>query len=261
MNSGKEFHNTLLVDVGNSRVKWNTGIGLHQAQASQAFDWHHTDPAEYIEQHWSQLPCDPVWISCVAGDALVSVLQEWGKSSGKPLHFARTQEKFNEITNAYQEAEQLGVDRWMALLGAGPVAQGISGQERNDVCIIDCGTAISVDVLEAGGQHRGGLIAPGLELMRHSLQLAPGVSINRDFDVNLLARNTTDGVGNGTLNMAVAFIQNTVLRIEEQYQRSLVKIITGGTGEQLKEHLNSDFHYDADLVLRGLARLANQSSI
>ena len=254
--------NALLLDIGNSRLKWNTHDGLRLKKPTQSFDWHQTDPLNYFQQQWGELPVpDTVWVSSVAGKHMDKQLTQWCKLAGWPLEFAMTTEEFDGITNAYDNPTQLGVDRWMALIGAKELAQTLTGQRLNDLCVIDCGTAITLDVLASDGRHLGGLIAPGLDLMRQSLRIAPGISINDDFDVNLLARNTTDGVYNGTMNMAVAFVERTIQQLEEQLDRPLVRIITGGAGGLISAHLSGNYHHEADLVLQGLAVVAGRSSL
>lgn len=253
---------TLLLDVGNSRLKWNTLAGLEQGGASQYFNWREQSPQDYFAQYWNSMPqLSNVWISSVAGKEMDEALRQTFEQQGLSPRFAYTQEKYNEIRNGYRETLQLGVDRWLALIAAPPLARKISAQTHCHSCIIDCGTAITLDVIDPGGQHLGGLIAPGLGLMRQSLERAPGVSLQGEFDVNLLARNTNDGVYSGTLSMAVAFVDTTVMRLEQQLKQPLVNILTGGDGEELKRHLQGNYHFDADLVLQGLALFASHSLI
>ena len=162
------------------------------------------------------------------------------------------------VTNGYVEPEALGADRWAAIVAA---YQG----SAKPVCVIDCGTAITLDVVDADGIHQGGLIAPGLDMMRRSL--VTGTSAIGSLVVEarsaspLLARNTTDGVNNGTMRMAGALIDRVIEEAAADYGRDLQAVITGGDAGRLQPLLRCSPRYDRDLVLKGIAILARDIAV
>src|SRR6202034_3800599 len=78
------------------------------------------------------------------------------------VEFITAAPEFNGLTNGYLDPSLLGADRWLALIGAWTKASGA-------LCVVDAGTAVKVDAVDAKGQHLGGLIAPGIHMMREAL--------------------------------------------------------------------------------------------
>ena len=153
----------LLVDAGNSSIKW---------ALCNAGEWHNGDRFVHrgrditgqLTHYWASLqPPEGVYVANVAGKRLGRDLTTWTREwwSQTPEFIGSTPEACG-VRNAYAEPETLGVDRWAALIGA-------HHQIRGAVCIVDCGTAITLDLLLADGQHRGGLILPGIEMLKRAL--------------------------------------------------------------------------------------------
>ncbi|OGT21933.1 MAG: hypothetical protein A2V90_05485 [Gammaproteobacteria bacterium RBG_16_57_12] len=148
--------------------------------------------------------------------------------------------------------DRLGADRWAALIAV---------RQRIEVaaCIVDCGTAITIDVLSGQGEHLGGLIVPGIQMMRNSLASGTkGVrsSENAMSKVSLLARDTGAAVFGGTLYAAVAVIDRVISDVSEAMNMELTCVLTGGNAPEVKPLLAHACIYEPDLVLQGLARVA-----
>jgi type III pantothenate kinase len=117
-------------------------------------------------------------------------------------------------------------------------------------CVIDCGTAITVDVLDTYGKHQGGLISPGLMLMKKSLSLGTEqLQFSETHHAFGLARNTAAAIYSGTLLAAVGLIEHVVARQPDNMQ----VILTGGDAQLVAERLVFKPVIDADIVLRGLS--------
>ncbi len=162
------------------------------------------------------------------------------------------------ISTRYKNPRLLGVDRWLAMIAA--------YQEFTDnLCVIDCGTAVTVDVLTDEGMHLGGLIVPGLQTSRDALGLKannlPFVENNNENYNNnssLLANNTQDAILGGTLYQLSAYIERIVADIKHEFGDNAQCIITGGDAEQIQLLSMHQFHYREMLVLEGLRIVAKQ---
>lgn len=150
------------------------------------------------------------------------------------------------VSNAYEQPERLGVDRWLSLLAAHRYYPG----KR---CIVDCGTAITVDILDQG-RHLGGLIAPGLATMRKSLHSETAALDAVDCSSDLhFARHTAAAITGGTLMAAIGLIRSAMQRLAGDYRL----LLTGGDAELLAAKLELPLIVDRDLVLKGLSVLAD----
>jgi len=247
----------LLIDMGNSRLKWCLQQqGRIHAQHSldypadlAAFDtllhhtWHTTEPP------------DQVWLATVAAADKVDYLIQWIQQSWQltPKQVSTTR-KACGVYNAYLQAEQLGVDRWLAMIAAHHLVQ-------TEVCVVDCGTALTLDVVTASGQHQGGLIMPGLNTMRYSLAkhthaLAELMQMRlQHTEPALLATDTRMGIQVGTVYAVVGFIETVMTRLAQR-DKITTLILTGGDAETLIPFLQHPFEHIPNLVLQGLGILA-----
>ncbi len=201
----------MLLDVGNSSVKW-------AVEESGRFTCHgyfvrrNRDFGELANAAWGHLPV-PKGIAAanVAGPALQREISDWMAAHWQRSPcYIRTSGAAAGVVNAYTDPEKLGADRWAALVAAHHATQG-------PACIIDCGTAITIDALDADGRHQGGMIAPGIEMMKQALSVdtsdigsLPGVEAPV---TSLLAQGTVEAVNNGVSYMASAMIDRVVADI------------------------------------------------
>lgn len=245
----------LLLDAGNSRLKWallRNGHFEHGGVLDQTVE----AIKELANAAWGHLDApEAVVVANVAGEPLRRALNAWVKRRWKltPDYITADVERFG-IRNAYSEPARLGVDRWLALLAAREMFPG-------PLCVIDCGTALTVDVLAQDDRHLGGLIIPGMQLMRDALTArTEGIRARIDEatheQVTLLGTDTGSAVAGGTLYAEVAFIDRIMADLRAELGPKLRCVITGGDAERLQPLLGCRAHYEADLVLLGLARIA-----
>jgi len=245
----------LLLDAGNSRLKWAVLRNGHY-ECGGVLEHGTTAIKELASAAWSALdPPEAVLVANVAGEALRRALNSWVKRHWKltPEYLAATREEFG-IRNAYSDPARLGIDRWLALLAARELLRG-------PLCIVDCGTALTIDVLAQDDRHLGGLIIPGIQLMRDSLTTrAPAVRDQVDQatpdQVSLLGADTGSAVAGGTVYAAVAVIDRVLSDLRADVGRHLRCILTGGDAPLLLPLLGSRVQHESDLVLQGLARVA-----
>ena len=142
----------------------------------------------------------------------------------------------------YRSAEELGIDRWLAVVSA-------YSKFKRSLIVADLGSAITLDIVNDDGQHLGGYILPGLSLMRESLHRGTAqVSANDDMDDAIApANNTSTAVNRGSLFAVIA----TIEKLAQKHQALLV--LTGGDASLIKGVLNIDALYERDLVIDGLS--------
>lgn len=245
----------LLVDIGNSRVKWAT-LDDNGLAESQGFERSKTGIKASLNKAWKDLTdIEAVYVANVAGDKLGQQLSEWVEKNWQisPV-FVTTEQKRFGVTNAYEEPEKLGIDRWLSLIAARQHA-------RQAQCVIDCGTAMTIDIVTRTGQHQGGMILPGLSLMRSSLA-ANTDALTEDADekeFKTLATNTYSAIQAGTLYSVTATLERIISDLRQNFNNQVRFIISGGDAEQLLPLLPDDVNHYPDIVLRGLAFYARQN--
>jgi type III pantothenate kinase len=156
------------------------------------------------------------------------------------------------ITNAYRDPARLGADRWAALVAARRRTAGTA-------CVVDAGTAVTVDALDANGMFRGGVILPGLALQRAALlRGTAGVAEAQGTEADGLARSTADAVAAGTL----LGLAGAIDRLVDEQSRALgatpTIFLTGGDAPRLLPLLRHAVMAAPDLVLEGVARMAEE---
>ena len=246
----------MLLDVGNSSVKWATeSNGL--LIAGGRFYYRDEGFSLAAGMAWEGLPAPQVLaVASVAGAGMEREITEWsGKNWNTTPCYIRVVRQAAGVTNAYQEPGTLGVDRWAAIVAA-------HHHTGNPVCVIDCGTAITLDIVDAAGNHQGGLIAPGLDMMRRSLVNGTAAIDPLPAETGalqpLLSRNTIDGTSSGVMHMAGALIDRVIVETAAGYGGNLEAVITGGDAERILPLLRHRPRYDRDLVLKGIAILARE---
>lgn len=239
----------LLVDIGNSRIK---GAYAHDDELRELPPVATTASPAFHK--WKKKISDSdqlkrILVSNVAG---AEVAGAFGKFAINHWHiepeFVRPQRECHGMKTCYEDPEQLGVDRWLSALAAYHTIRGA-------VCVIDAGTALTVDIVNHKGEHLGGLIAPGPALMRESLSLRTAqLDVDSINAVSGFATNTRDAISYGC-NAAVRGLFACVERdlVAAAPQTSFYWYLTGGAADLVRELFYVDYEYTPDLVLRGLA--------
>ncbi len=235
----------ILLDIGNSRLKW-AWQQAHDFFSQGALDYHQAHFIDRLHQHWQNLPqADSLAIATVSHQSIAERIIDLAKQLWPAIYIIQAQTSAQKcgVKNAYRHPEKLGIDRWLALIAA-------HHKQPGNCWVVDCGTAITMDYLHADGQHKGGLICPGLHMMRQSLsqntQLLP--AIEQDY-VTGLADFTEAAIYSGTLLAASGLIEQSIQNLDKKARL----ILTGGDASRIAPHLNHDTHIEPDLVLTGLS--------
>jgi type III pantothenate kinase len=246
----------LLMDVGNTRVKWarleNSRIGRQHAAVHAG--WRASDYEKRLFPR-KRAGIERIVVVSVAGSAVERKLTLAAKSAcGVVPEFIRTRRSAGGLTTRYREPWRLGADRFVAAIGAHHLVPG------RDVCVADVGTAMTLDLVDASGVHRGGAIVPGPSLMISSL-LKDTRGIRRraagtGSGGGLHARDTRSAVEAGALFATAAVIERAVLEGGNLLGRKPLLILTGGAASGVRHLLRMPHRHVPNLVLRGLAHLA-----
>jgi type III pantothenate kinase len=255
---------TLLFDAGNSRFKWalvrDGRLGKQQAREI-------TDVASFSSWLARAPAFERVVGVNVAGTRIERQLRSILHAAGRPgPEFMTSSVEAAGVKNGYARPLQLGADRWAALVAAWHRA----GCYRT-VCAVSVGTAVTLDLVDQDGYHRGGLIAPGPALMVDAL-------LGRTADIATRAAAATRGprrgkrepghelvppladatqaaIEEGSVASTAGFIDRTINQITRRLGVRPVLFITGGGSGPVVERLRGACKPTEDLVLRGVAVL------
>ena len=265
----------LLIDAGNSRVKWalvhadgtqtHAGAFSHGGQLVKGTG----DPLQ--SRHapdWSTLPAPgSAWLSNVAGEAAARRIDAFidGHWPGLPRTTIRSAAQQCGVTNAYTTPTQLGSDRWAGMIGARAAFPG------EPLLIATFGTATTLEALNADGVFVGGLIAPGWSLMmrslgEHTAQL-PTLAVDsvRTLVGDALARHwfatdTPRSLSSGCALAQIGLIERMWRDLQDEWKVSVRLVVSGGAAGELGRALGVPYTRHDSLVLAGLALIAAQAS-
>ena len=238
----------LLIDAGNTRVKWALTASDHPVPVWEAQGSVMHDALAGLASGLKTQDIGAVWISNVAGDVMAKRLTQMLAAlglAGNALHWFASLPACGGVRNGYREPAQLGCDRFAALIGAR------HHHPDRDLLVVNAGTATTVDALTADGHFTGGMILPGLGTMASSLALntaqLPPVS-----DLHLeqtMADNTRQAIISGCISAQVGAIARAFAQHPGQ---SPLCLISGGAASFISPHLTLQHELVPNLVLAGL---------
>lgn len=239
--------NVWLFDLGNTRLKCAPLLGGRVGEAI-ALPHREADLAGAVAQ---MLPerIDVAHVASVANEALRVALLDALTQRARRISLARTQKVFEGFRIAYAQPEKLGVDRFLAMLGA---RAHFREATREPLLLCGVGTALTIDLVDADGHHRGGRIAPSPTLMREVLhERAPQLAV-RGGDYTDFAADTEDALASGCEGAAVALIEASRDAAQRQLGQKPRLVVHGGGAADLSARL-PDATHATSLVLEGLA--------
>ena len=240
--------NRLLLDVGNSRLKWLL-LSKGAAAGSGAVE-HAGDPAAALAR--LPLPDSMSGTTALAANvtgpvherALAEVARE---RHGVEIQFACVHPDCGGLKVAYADPSRLGVDRWLQMLALWSECAGA-------FVVASAGTALTFDAVDEEGQHLGGIIAPGLLASQQAVLDVTRFQARRpDLEFSTgLGRDTEACVRQGALHACAGLLD----RLGGQYAGSRARqVLCGGDAAALIPHLHRNWEMRADLVLQGLLAL------
>jgi len=236
----------LLVDIGNSAVKWASEEELAAGEVHRSDGG---DLQETLIPLWSRMTAPRrVAISSVRSGERLAVLRDWmWRQWGLHPYMAEAREEAFGVVNGYREPARLGVDRWLALIAA-------RARFKGPVLVVDCGSATTLDTMDTGGRHLGGLILPGLGLFRRCLLEntdIPGPGEGRGIDY--FATDTATGIDSGAILATVSAVERMTGLLQQRSPEAVICLLTGGDAGRLSGQLAVSHRIEPNLVLQGLA--------
>ena len=245
----------LLLDVGNSRLKWGV---LDDGEIHRTG---HISQQKIREQGLyvltTKLPrrVDVVRASNVAGTSFATRLSGViGLHCNADVHFARNEKRGWGVSNSYRQPRWLGVDRWVAMIGA--------WAETQAAClIVDAGTAVTLDAIDDDGVHLGGQIIPGVETMLDALSSAtsdiPPVKASSKpaaGELTMFGQSTAAAAREGAQNAVAGAVERAIRTLRSNGYDPTI-ILTGGGASRILGALEKTPLHRPNLVLHGLAHM------
>ena len=241
----------VLVDLGNSRLKWAVLQSNGQLGTMRAVAHEHA--------RISSLRAGvPVLAVSVAKESVRSRFESMvRKATGFAPHFVQSETQHGALINGYRDAWRLGADRWVAMIGARALFPRASA-----LLVVDVGTATTLDLVTRDGRHHGGLILPGPVMMVESLLGQTGGIARRARGVRQAAqadffvRDTRSAVRQGATQSVVSMIERARREARAAIGSNPTVILTGGSAGDIEADLAVAHRRVDDLVLQGLAQYA-----
>lgn len=241
----------LLIDAGNTRVKWRTLDGATEVSRGAV---RYDDDMDDWRSALPNFQADAVWVGSVAGERIDTLIAQWASKINAPApEFVVVEREVLGLRVAYRTLSRLGVDRYLAMLGARADHDGA-------LCIVDIGTAMTLDAVDARGMHKGGLIAPGPRTMMRSL-LSGTANIGDVSDsppTQPFARDTADAVTGGACYAAAALVDRFARAASSLLDAPVTLLLTGGGCGVVRPLLETTCEESPDLVFDGLLALAQR---
>lgn len=240
---------TLLIDMGNTRIKsclWDGGSFTHL----RADPWQDQLLPDSVCDAWLSYGVTRIVACSVVSAHAEAQLEAIAAKNAITVTFVRSAPRWKSLQCAYRQYQNLGDDRWVAMIG---------GYEPDSeaTCVIDLGTAVTVDLIDSEGLHRGGAIFPGVNTMRHALTQQTHALKAEDREAAAYADNTLSCIAGGTLFTVVGAIERYVHEARDLLDGASCRVImTGGGAAQILPLLHEPVHHRQYLIFEGLVKAA-----
>jgi len=238
----------LLLDLGNSRCKF----AIVESSNVEKYDTQNYGPfgklysVKSLSDQYSN--ASGIIISSVLSEEMNLQIQETLLGDGsKNVYFLAPAENIFGVKLAYRDLTSLGVDRVAALIA-------VNEKYSGNTCIVDCGTAVTIDAIDAKGVHQGGVILPGVESMRKALLSNTKIEIDVEAEVefDVLSKTTESAIHSGCVSAVVGGIEYVINKMSFGYDSFDQVVLTGGDAERIRTYFSQSVHVDETLVLDGL---------
>jgi type III pantothenate kinase len=245
----------LAIDIGNTRLKWaqyaspQPGATLlrHGAVFLETID-------SLAETEWRSLPAPASMLGCVvAGDGVKRRVEEQLEIWDVEPRWVVSSSQACGVVNSYDHPSRLGVDRWVAVIGARHrvLAQGAA----RPVLVVMVGTAVTVDAIDANGRFLGGLILPGFGLMLKALEMGTAGLKAPTGEAVEFPTNTSDALMSGGTDAIAGAIERMHRKLQTRTGLSPVLIMSGGAAVKLAPVIELPFELVDTLIFDGLLQL------
>ena len=236
----------LAVDAGNTRIKW----GLWEDRGFIAQGAVLALRVSELGDALHGLARADRAIGCAVAAASVRAQIEQALSPcGLAPQWIVSRDRQCGVVSRYTQPEQLGADRWAALIGARARHPG--------ACVVaDVGTAVTIDALTAAGEFLGGLILPGPDLMAQALASGTAGLPRQSGRLEPFPTSTASGIFSGAVQAICGVIERIERALTARGETAPQIILTGGGGELVASALARPVTLAPNLVLEGLIAIA-----
>ena len=239
----------LLLDVGNTRIKWRMGDTEGWVAHTQD-GWGN----QFIEEWGALAAPSQVFVGSVANAQVNAVIEQCVKQFWRlEIIKLQSQAECCGVRIQYADPQRFGVDRFAAL-----VAARAEFPDR-PLIVLDAGTAITLDVLDASGLHQGGVIMPGLHGLSASLErstaMLPKVGAWNSGSEGVPQHDTLGAIQSGTRCMFLGGLVFAIQQALKQTANAEIVLCGGDQGllqTELPGLLDAHLHWRESLVLDGL---------
>jgi len=248
----------LAVDVGNTRLKWalyaapvpGAGMVAHGAVFLEAID-------QLAEGQWRDLPPPSSMLgSIVAGEGIRRRTEEQLEIWDVEPRWVVSGASACGVTNGYDHPTRLGVDRWVALIGARHriLARGAP----RPILVVMVGTAVTVDALDTQGNFLGGLILPGFGLMLRALEMGTAGLKAPTGEAVEFPTNTSDALMSGGADAIAGAVERMHRKLLKRCGQEPALLMSGGAAVKLQSISDLAFETVETLIFDGLLQLQSK---
>ena len=241
----------LAIDAGNTRIKW----GVHAGGSWQVQGWVETPRVTRLAGAWAKLQApDRVIAANVAGARVARALAAAARRFQRRIRFVRSAAAQCGVKSSYENPQQLGADRWAALIGARHF-------HRGPCVVVNAGTTVTVDALTADGVFLGGMIVAGAGLMRVALARGTAGLRPRAGRFTYFPARTADAIESGAVNALAGAVERMLRFMQQTGQEAPLTVISGGAARLIAPQLNGAVEVVDNLVLEGLLHIALEGTV
>lgn len=248
-----------MLDVGNTRIKWGVLRAGEIRRTGHIAQARIRDKGLQVLTTRIPREVDGVFVSNVAGASFATRLSGVvGAHCNCEVRFAHSERCGWGVTNAYTQPRRMGVDRWVAMVGAW-------AEMKASCLVVDAGTAITIDAIDDQGRHLGGQIIAGVATMANALakatsdipQVKPATGRTAE-DLTMFAHNTAAAVREGALNAVAGAVDRAIQTLQSNAYAPVV-VLTGGDASRILNTLREPPVHRPHLVLQGLAHMLDHA--
>ncbi|MFN4062582.1 type III pantothenate kinase [Azoarcus communis] len=236
----------LLVDIGNSRIKWRLSDDGQRIEGAAAHD--DLDPLRQLLTNQPRI--DRIVAANVAGPCLRDTLEQLATNHRLRVEWLLASPVRCGVRNLYHDAAQLGADRWAAAIGA-------RHHHPHPCIVVMAGTATTVDLIDGEGCFHGGIILPGVELMQRALASNTAQLTLRAGRFDATPKCTADAIFSGCVQAQAGAVERMFAQISGQPGARC--LISGGAADAFCSLLSIPKRKIDNLVLDGLACIAAEA--
>ena len=247
----------LAIDIGNTRLKWaqyaSPQPGARLLKQGAVF----LETIDSLaDDEWRQLAAPGSVLGCVvAGEHIKRRVEEQLELWDVEPRWVVSATQACGVTNGYDHPIRLGVDRWVALIGARHRMLAQAAARPVPVLVVMVGTAVTVDALDASGRFLGGLILPGFGLMLRALEMGTAGLKAPTGEVIDFPTNTSDALMSGGADAIAGAVERMHRKLLARTGQEPLRIMTGGAAVKLAPITDLSFEMVDTLIFEGLLQL------